>query len=188
MNLIQLQPDDVLVVTDPQRLTTEQRYTAISRLRSVMGESQAVMVLDGGQTIEALRPATVTAPLEIKIDGMECMRKAMAPGAILLSVEAVSRLYGMLNEVRSPKDMNDLLVACGGIASTAESEYATPKEPYVPPVPYVHVWLQGHQVPFRSLPKLCPCRDTPRGREYAVPWEELNKEQRTGRRPIQPTT
>lgn len=58
MNLIQLRPDDVLVVSCPQHLTPDQRSTAIARLRTVLGADQSVVVLDGGQSIEVLRLPT----------------------------------------------------------------------------------------------------------------------------------
>lgn len=64
MNLIQLQPDDVLVVRHPSHLNRTQLDAMLAQLRSALGETQRVMILDGGQEIDVLRgvpPQTGTA-------------------------------------------------------------------------------------------------------------------------------
>jgi len=55
MNLIQLQPDDVLVVRHPSHLNRPQLDAMLAQLRSALGEAQRVMILDGGQEIDVLR-------------------------------------------------------------------------------------------------------------------------------------
>lgn len=54
----------------------------------------------------------------VKIDGLECMRKAMAPGAILLSADAVSKFADLFGYTEVGAHAH--LTALGGIASTAE--------------------------------------------------------------------
>lgn len=61
MNLIELQPDDVLVVRHPAHLNRTQLDAMLAQLRSVLGDTQRVMILDAGQTVDALRGVDVGA-------------------------------------------------------------------------------------------------------------------------------
>lgn len=85
-----------------QRIADAQREA--EELQPVANELRAM--LNGGYV------------MEVKVDGIECMRKALAPGAILLSAEAQAKLYEKLDKVRSPGVLSALLAECGGIAST----------------------------------------------------------------------
>ena len=55
MNLIQLQPDDVLVVRCSVHLIPSQIDAMLAQLRSVLGETQRVLILDGFQELDVLR-------------------------------------------------------------------------------------------------------------------------------------
>jgi hypothetical protein len=58
-------------------------------------------------------------------DALDAVCKVLEPGAVLLSAEAVTHLYGMLDAVRSLEAMNDLLLSCGGIMSTRSGANGT---------------------------------------------------------------
>lgn len=72
---------------------------------------------------EAAPVTTMSVP--IHVDGMEAMRAALAPGAVLLSPEAVEKLVRTLVDVRSAADVYSILEAAGGVVSTAEPEAST---------------------------------------------------------------
>ncbi|MCX7283914.1 MAG: hypothetical protein NTX28_07695 [Novosphingobium sp.] len=55
MNLIQLQPDDVLVLRCPGRMSQAQRDAALAGLRDYLGSDRKVIFLDAGETLDVLR-------------------------------------------------------------------------------------------------------------------------------------
>jgi len=55
MNLIQLQPDDVLVVSHPSYLSMSQRDAMVDILRQTLGQTQRVLIIDAGQSLDVLR-------------------------------------------------------------------------------------------------------------------------------------
>ena len=61
---LRLTPDDVLVITFPERLSREQREIIHARIRRVFGDQRTrVMVLDGGVTFEVIsRPNEEAGP------------------------------------------------------------------------------------------------------------------------------
>lgn len=63
MNLIEVKPDDMLVLRVPDRLHKGQHDSALAALRSIFGYSQKILILDGGQEIDVIRSAL---PVEAK--------------------------------------------------------------------------------------------------------------------------
>lgn len=55
MNLIQLQPDDVLVLRCPGRMSQAQRDAALAGLRDYLGPDRKVIFLDAGEALDVLR-------------------------------------------------------------------------------------------------------------------------------------
>ena len=61
MNLIQLQPDDVLVLRCLGGMSQAQRDAALAGLRNYLGPDLKVIFLDAGETLDVLRGVAVPA-------------------------------------------------------------------------------------------------------------------------------
>lgn len=55
MNLIEVTPDDVLVLRTPDRLHQAQHDAALEVLRRILGPGQRILILDGGQALDVIR-------------------------------------------------------------------------------------------------------------------------------------
>ena len=158
MNLIQLQPDDVLVLRTPGRMDQAQRDAALAGLRSYLGPDRKVIFLDAGETLDVLRCAASDAA-QTDQDG------------------AQRAIWRQEYNALPPADRE----AYGGFAGFVEAQggfdpYAPQDEepPALPP----HVWLYRKMLTDHQIESDAPLfRDEANG-QYAVAVDDLTDEQR----------
>ena len=129
--------------------------------------------------LQALIDKRKVSELTVKIDAAEvlaAMRAALAPGAVLLSAEAVA-LFAQRNRMTT-EEARTLLSEAGGEFSTAEPEASAP------PVSYEHFWMKRAGIPSRFIE---PWMVEHAG-QVAFPWERMQDTARIGREPMPPTT
>ena len=144
MNLIQLQPDDVLVLRCPGSMSQAQRDAALAGLCDYLGPDRKVIFLDAGEALDVLRkpalPAqTGTDETSVKVEIDKTMiGKVLEPGCMLLSPDAVAHLIERTGLTTAD------LESMGAIPHVGEDEPVGRLEP--------HVWLWPGDVDADQMP------------------------------------
>lgn len=160
MNLIQLQPDDVLVLRCPGRMSQAQRDAALAGLRDYLGPYRKVIFLDAGEALDVIRVA-----VSGKVETNDIVRHAPpetteAEDATWLAAAAEARAGGF---VGAPE----------GLGQREVQHVDVPEEEPAGTPP--HVWLYRNML--TDLQALAPLgRDETNG-QYAVAVDQLTGEQ-----------
>jgi len=173
MNLIELQPDDVLVLRCPHVLSREQQASLRGALQLVLGPDQRVVVLDGGQEIDVIRVS-----LSGKVETNDIARNAPQTD----QDDAQRAIWRQEYNALPPADREQYGSFSGYVA------YHGGVDPYAREVQHVdtpdeepagippHVWLYRNML--TDLQALAPLgRDETNG-QYAVAIDQLTDEQR----------
>ena len=101
MEVIKLEPADVLVHSVPDRLSQDQITKLTAAMAQQFGPNQKVLVMHAGASMSVVRQQSRAVELAVKFDtsaAFDAVRAALAPGAMLLPPEAVDMLltrYGI---------------------------------------------------------------------------------------------
>lgn len=180
MNLIELQPDDVLVLRCPGVLTKDQRDAAFTSLRLFIGPDRKVLILDGDQALDVIRVS-----LSGKVETNDIVRHAdeQSSWGNWQDPDGAQRAahrkeYNALSpEEREPYgNFMGFVADKGGRDPYArEVQHLDTDEPEAEGIP-PHVWLYRNML--TDLQALAPLgRDETNG-QYAVAIDELTVEQR----------
>lgn len=173
MNLIELQPDDVLVLRCPHVLSREQQASLRSAMALVLGPDQRVVVLDGGMALDVIRVS-----LSGKVETNDIVRNAAQTD----QDDAQRAIWRQEYSALPPADRE----AYGGFAGFVAAKGSV--APYSREVQHVdvpddepagippHAWLYRNML--TDLQALAPLgRDETNG-QYAVAIDQLTDEQR----------
>lgn len=151
MNLIELQPDDVLVLRCPHVLNREQQASLRGAMQLVLGSEQRVMVLDGGQEIDVIRVTLVG-----KVETNHIVRPADDDAAFIAAAKDAGYAGAEIRHAQR------------------EVQHVDTDEPEAEGIP-PHVWLYRNML--TDLQAVAPLgRDETNG-QYAVAIDDLTDEQ-----------
>lgn len=156
MNLIQLQPDDVLVLRCPGHLNKTQLDAMTAQLRFVLGETQRVIILDGGQSLDVLRGVDIAAKDDAQRTIWRQEYNALSPA----DREANGSFAGFVADK-------------GGVAPYARGTDELEAEG-IPP----HVWLYRNMLTDHQIECEVPIGRNETNGQYAVAIDQLTYEQR----------
>ena len=140
MEIIKLEPADVLVVHEPTKLNQTQHAALMDHLRQAFGDNRRVLVLDDGATVSIVRkPAAPVSEMAVKVEIDKTMiGKVLEPGCMLLSPDAVAQLIERTGLTTAD------LEGMGAIPHVGEDEPVGQMEP--------HVWLWPGDVGADQMP------------------------------------
>lgn len=158
MNLIQLQPDDVLVVSHPSYLSTSQRDAMVEILRQALGQSQRVLIIDAGQSLDVLRG--VAAEDQAKDDAQRTIWRQEYNALSPADREAYGGFAGFVADK-------------GGVDPYARG-VEEPEAEGIPP----HAWLYRNMLTDHQIECEVPIGRNETNGQYAVAIDQLTDEQR----------
>lgn len=179
MNLIELQPDDVLVLRTPGRMSQGERKTLADGM-AILGAGREVLIIDGGYTLDVVRIA-VSGKVETNdivrlADGDARLEREHARVQRRAAQHADGTTYVDSQFRPITKEQNDALIAARDAAlGQREVQHVDTDEPEAEGIP-PHVYLYRNML--TDLQALAPLgRDETNG-QYAVAIDQLTDEQR----------
>lgn len=166
MNIIELQPGDVLVVRTTQRLTLEQKEACKQHLGRALGAGLPLLIIDSGDQLDAIRKAALEkADTWAEVEGSDAARRAA------LNAELAER-----NEQRE-REQEEAWAAAENTQGAGDREVQhVDSEEEEPSGLEPHVWLYPQYL--TELQKLAPYGQSADGKLSAVRVEDLTETQR----------
>lgn len=172
MNLIELQPDDVLVLRCPGHMSQAQRDAALAGLRDYLGPDRKVIFLDAGEALDVIRVS-----LSGKVETNDIVRPAEQAQDGDQRAAHRQAYNDLAPEEREQYGSFSGYVAYHGGADpyAREVQHVDTDEPEAEGIP-PHVWLYRNML--TDMQALAPLgRDDTNG-QYAVAIDQLTDEQR----------